>query len=43
MRYGLHAGILFRKGELIPPQPDPEAMEELRKAVKKKKEQRSHG
>ena len=36
-------GFYFRKGELIPPQPDPEAMEELRKAVKKKKEQRSHG
>ncbi|MCH1942268.1 bifunctional diguanylate cyclase/phosphodiesterase [Holdemania massiliensis] len=29
-------GFYFRKGELTPPQPDPEAMEELRKAVKKK-------
>lgn len=31
-------GFYFRKGELIPPEPCPEAMEALRKAVERKKE-----
>ena len=31
-------GFYFRKGELVPPEPCPEAMEALRKAVERKKE-----
>ena len=32
-------GFYFRKGELIPPDPSPEAMEALRNAVKKKNDE----